>query len=147
MEVRFREVDPFNFWIWLRFEDQPSQGERSYLDGIFDSWYVVGRLGGFNSENLQCSDQGSDLNWMSYSNESAQTSLPALMHNLGQLEYQGKWARCWIDLGTSDAIAIDVLINALNQVDADLVKIEEMVIGGVNDDWPVEEHPDAIFSS
>ena len=45
MEVRFREVDPFNCWIWLRYSDVPSKGEKEYVDGIFDSWYVLGRLG------------------------------------------------------------------------------------------------------
>ena len=38
MHVRFREVDPFNCWLWLRFSEIPSQGERNYVDGIFDSW-------------------------------------------------------------------------------------------------------------
>jgi hypothetical protein len=38
-----------------------------------------------------------------------------------------------------------VLINALRQLDNDVVEIEEIVIGGVNDDWPVEEVPEALF--
>ena len=29
MEVRFREVDPFNCWIWLRYSDVPSKGEKN----------------------------------------------------------------------------------------------------------------------
>ena len=58
MEVRFREVDPFNCWIWLRYSGVPSKGEKDYIDGIFDSWYVLGRLGGFNSENLQTHEMG-----------------------------------------------------------------------------------------
>ena len=62
-------------------------------------------------------------------------------------EFNECWGRCWVDLGTSDLIAIDILINALKQMDVDVVKIEELIIGGVNQDWPVEEHPDAIFSS
>ena len=69
MDVRFREVDPFNCWVWLRFADVPSQGERNYVDGIFDSWYVIGRLGGFNAENLQVHDEGADMSWMGYNNE------------------------------------------------------------------------------
>ena len=34
MEVRFREVNPFNCWIWLRFSDVPSKGEKNYIDLI-----------------------------------------------------------------------------------------------------------------
>ena len=36
MHVRFREVDPFNCWVWLRFSEIPGQGERNYVDGIFE---------------------------------------------------------------------------------------------------------------
>jgi hypothetical protein len=145
MEIRFREVDPFNCWLWIRFSEPPSQGERNYVDGVFDSWYVIGRLGGFNAENLQVNDAGSDLSWMAYDNDGAESAMPALMHNMGQLEYQNDWGRCWVDLGTSDGVAIDVLINALRQLDSDVVQIEELVVGGVNDNWPVEEHPDSVF--
>ena len=66
MEVRFRELDHFNCWIWLRFPDVPSDGEKAYVDGIFDSWYVLGRLGGFNAENLQLHNEGSDLSEINY---------------------------------------------------------------------------------
>ncbi len=145
MRVRFREVDPFNCWVWLRFSEIPSQGERNYVDGIFDSWYVLGRLGGFNAESLQVHEEGDELSWMSYETEEATGVMPALMHNMGQMEYEQHWARCWIDLGTSDGIALDVLINALRQLDSDVVQLEELLIGGVNDDWPVEDHPDSVF--
>ena len=147
MEIRFREVDPFNCWIRLRFSEVPNEGIRSYIDGIFDSWYVMGRLGGFNSENLQAHEAGSDLSWMPYDIEESSKVMPALMHNLGHLEYEGEWARCWVDLGTCDAIALDVLINIFMQIDGDVLQIKEMLIGGVNEDWSVEEHPDSIFPS
>jgi hypothetical protein len=71
--------------------------------------------------------------------------MPALMHNMGQLEYQEEWARCWLDLGTSDGIGLDVLINALKQLNSDVVQLDQLLIGGVNEDWPVEDHPDSVF--
>ena len=145
MDIRFREVDPFSCWLWIRFSEPPSQGERNYVDGVFDSWYVIGRLGGFNAENMQVHDAGSDLSWMAYENDGAESAMPALMHNMGQLEYQNEWGRCWVDLGTSDGVAIDVLINALRQLDSDVVQLEELVVGGVNENWPVEDHPDSAF--
>jgi hypothetical protein len=51
-----------------------------------------------------------------------------------------------VDLGTSDALGLDLLINALGQLDRDVVEIAELVIGGVNDDWPVEDDPEAPFA-
>jgi hypothetical protein len=83
---------------------------------------------------------------MTYDGDDAERALPALMHNMGELEYQEEWARCWVDLGTSDGVALDVLINALRQLDNDVVEIEELVIGGLNDDWPVEDQPEAMFA-
>ncbi|MFZ9172738.1 MAG: DUF3531 family protein [Vulcanococcus sp.] len=145
MEIRFREFDPFNCWIWLRFSNPPGQGERGYVETAFDSWFFLGKLGAFNAENLQVHEEGADVSWMGYDNEGAERSMPALMHNMGEMEYQGGWARCWMDLGTSDGFALDVLINTLRQLDSDVVQIEELLIGGVNDDWPIEEHPDSLF--
>ena len=145
MEVQFREFDSFDCWFWLRFPNPPGQGERQYIEELFNSWYYLGRLGSFNAENLQVHDAGSDLSWMNYDNDGAESAMPALMHNMGQLEYQNDWGRCWVDLGTSDGVAIDVLINALRQLDSDVVQIEELVVGGVNENWPVEDHPDSVF--
>jgi hypothetical protein len=146
MEVRFRDVDPFNCWIWLRFPHPPGQGERGYVETAFDSWFFLGKLGGFNAENLQAHDaEGGELSWMAYDAEAAGAAQRALMHNMGPVEYQGCWARCWVDLGLSDAVALDVLINTLAQLSNDVVEIEEVVIGGVNDDWPVEEPSEELL--
>ena len=147
MNISFREVDPFNCWIWLRFSNIPTDGEKSYIDGVFDSWYVIGRLGGFNGQNIQVHDEGGDWSHVNYDNEEANNNLPSLMHNLGQMEYQSEWARCWVDFGTADALALDVLINSLRQLNTDIVQLEEIIIGGFNEDWPVDSHPDAIFPS
>jgi Protein of unknown function (DUF3531) len=62
----------------------------------------------------------------------------ALMHNMGNFEYESYWGRCWFDLGTSDAIALDVLLNALVQFSKDFVHLERIFIGGENEDWPIE---------
>ena len=51
-----------------------------------------------------------------------------------------------MDLGTSDALALDVLINALGQLNNDVLELEELLIGGLNDDWPIEEQPEAMFA-
>tara|TARA_B100000900_G_scaffold318024_1_gene277086 strand:+ start:111 stop:554 length:444 start_codon:yes stop_codon:yes gene_type:complete len=147
MNVLFREIDPFNCWIWIKFFEIPDQSEKNYLDGVFDSWYVLGRLGGFNSENLQSHQEGAELSWMNYDNNLFSTSVPSLMHNLGQMEYQDLWSRCWVDFGTSDALSIDVLINVLKQISNDYVKIDQLVIGGENSEWAIEDHPDLIFKN
>ncbi len=147
MEVRFREVDPFNCWIWMRFLDEPGSTERGYVETAFDSWFFLGKLGGFNAENLQAHEAGAELSWMAWDEQQAERALPALMHNMGPMEYLGHWARCWLDLGTSDAFALDVLINTLSRLDQDVLLIEELLIGGLNEDWPIEEEPESLFPS
>ncbi len=139
MEVKFRECNPFDIWIWLRFEMVPSVMERQYIEELFDSWFLLGKLGGFNAENLQVQDIGIDLNYMNYDTDGKDSNMMALMHNMGEIEYQGAWARCWFDLGTSDAIALDVLVNSCQQLSKEYVKIEELIIGGENEDWPIDE--------
>jgi hypothetical protein len=137
MNVIFREFDPFNVWIWLEFETVPSELEKQYIEELFHSWFLLGKLGGFNAENLQVQDTGIELSYLDYDLSTMDDSLMALMHNMGEFEYQGIWGRCWFDLGTSDAIALDVLINALNQFNRDYIPLQSLTVGGENEDWPI----------
>lgn len=139
MQVYFREVNPFDVWIWIKFSTVPSRRETEFVEELFNSWFYLGKLGGFNAENLQVQETGLDISYMNYDQEGYDKSLLALMHNMGEFEYQGVWGRCWFDLGTSDAIALDVLTNALTQLGNEYVTIEEVYIGGENSDWPVKD--------
>jgi hypothetical protein len=139
MKIQFREFNPFDLWMWLKFSTVPSQREKEYVEELFDSWFYMGKLGAFNAENLQVQETGLDLSYMNYDSDAYDRTLLALMHNKGDFEYQGQWGRCWFDLGTSDAIALDILINALQQLGVEYVTIDEVYIGGENEDWSVEE--------
>lgn len=138
MQIQFREFDQFDLWIWIEFNTVPSYAEKEYLEEVFDSWFLLGKLGAFNAENLQVQDTGLELSYMDYNDDVAEDSLMSLMHNMGEFEYLGRWGRCWFDLGTSDAIALDILINSLKQLSKEYVNIERLIIGGENNDWPVE---------
>jgi hypothetical protein len=146
MQVQFREFNPFDLWVWLEFSTVPSEMEKQYVEEIFNSWFSLGKLGGFNAENLQIQDTGIEISYMEYDIEVAEDSMMALMHNMGEFEYQGTWARCWFDLGTSDAIALDVLINALIQFSKEYVAIERVIVGGENKDWPVGDSRRSVLA-
>ena len=139
MEIQFREFNPFDLWFWLEFETVPSAMEQSYVEEVFNSWFYLGKLGGFNAENLQVQETGIDISYLDYNTEQADNQLMSVMHNMGNFEYLGVWGRCWFDLGTSDLIAIDILINALTQLNQEYVPIKRLIIGGENEDWPIEE--------
>ncbi|MCP2732443.1 DUF3531 family protein [Limnofasciculus baicalensis] len=145
MQVLFREYNPFDVWIWLEFSTVPSSMEREYVEEVFNSWFYLGKLGGFNAENLQVQEVGVQISDMEYEDSQEDTTLMALMHNKSEFEYEGSWGRCWFDLGTSDAIAIDVLINALKQLSKEYVNIERLVIGGQNQDWRVPASRESLF--
>jgi hypothetical protein len=145
MEVQFREFNPFDLWIWLEFETAISAMEKQYVEELFTAWYYLGKLGGFNAENLQIQDTGIDISYMDYDSELAQSSMMAPMHNMGEFEYLGTWGRCWFDIGTSDLIALDILINTLIQLDKEYVSIKRVVFGGENADWKVVDRKDELF--
>lgn len=135
MEVQFREFNQFDVWFWLEFNTVPSEREKQLVEEVFSSWFFLGKLGGFNAENTQVQEMGLDLSYMDYDIDLAKNSMMSLMHNMGDFEYERNWGRCWFDLGTSDAIAIDVLINSLQQLSKEYIAIERLIIGGENEDW------------
>ncbi len=139
MEVSFREFNPFDVWIWLEFETVPSLQEQHYIEELFNSWFYLGKLGGFNAERLQVQDTGVEVSYLEYDTYQADASLMSLMHNMGSFEFLGTWGRCWFDLGTCDLMALDILINSLTQLNQEYVVISQLIIGGVNEDWEVEE--------
>lgn len=146
MEIQFREFNPFDLWIWLEFETVPSPMEQQYVEELFNSWFFLGKLGGFNAENLQVQDTGVEISYMEYDTEVSSNAFMSPMHNMSSFEYLGTWGRCWFDLGTSDLIAIDILINSLNQLSKEYVTIRKLIIGGQNEDWPANSQNQSIFS-
>jgi hypothetical protein len=75
MEIRFRELNPFNCWIWMRFGSPLGPAERGYVETLMESWFFLGKLGAFNAENLQCHEEGVELGWMGYDLEAAERAL------------------------------------------------------------------------
>lgn len=146
MNVQFREFDPFDLWVWLQFENTPSPMEQQYIEEVFNSWYYLGKLGAFNGENLQIAEMGDNLSYFDYDNGVADSVMIAPMHNMSDFEYYSDWGRCWLDLGTSDHLALDLLINALRQLSQEYVRIENLVIGGQNEDWPIDPEKSSLFA-
>ncbi|MFM6311823.1 MAG: DUF3531 family protein, partial [Dolichospermum sp.] len=88
MQIQFREFNPFDVWIWLKFSTIPSLQEKKYVEEVFTSWFYLGKLGGFNAENLQVQDTGIDISYMNYDEQGYDKTFLALMHNMGEFEYE-----------------------------------------------------------
>ncbi|MFN3927835.1 MAG: DUF3531 family protein [Pseudanabaenaceae cyanobacterium] len=129
MEVQFLECDWFNLYITIELLDYPTEQEKQIIEELFNSWFLLGKLGAFNAENTQVQDAGVDINYLEYEVYGT-GDLMAVMHNMGEVEYEGKRASCWFDLGTSDAICLDMLLNSLKQLHNDYVGIARVIIGG-----------------
>ena len=93
MQVKFREFNPFDIWIWLEFANVPSRMEQEYIEELFNSWFYLGKLGGFNAENLQVQETGIEISYMDYDIEEANNKLMSPMHNMSHFEYLGVWGR------------------------------------------------------
>ncbi len=145
MDVKFREFNPFDVWIWIEFENVPSSMETQYVEELLNSWFYLGKLGGFNAENLQVQEAGIDISYLNYDLDRSENAMMSPMHNMSNIEYLGSWGRCWFDLGTSDLIALDILINAFTQLDQEYVSIKQLIIGGENEDWTVGDQSESKF--
>lgn len=55
---------------------------------------------------------------------------PTTFYNIGDLEVQDNLARIWVDIGTTEPLILDVLINALTQISSDYIGIKQLLFGG-----------------
>ncbi|KAG4914374.1 hypothetical protein JHK87_051931 [Glycine soja] len=127
-------------------------------DRVIQSWYVMGRLGAFNSSNLQSVRKPLCDGLFSYARHVSQSSwascinlmlanssveydplydadkgfkvMPSSFHDISDIEFQENWGRVWVDLGTSDYFAIDVLLNCLTVLSSEYHGIQQIVFGG-----------------
>ncbi|WP_287130060.1 DUF3531 family protein [Candidatus Cyanaurora vandensis] len=129
MEIKILAADWSSFLIQLEFLRSPTAEEQQYVKQVFESWYSLGLLGGFNANFTPLQDaEMEDLDEVDYPTQ--MDPLPSLMHNMGEVEFEETWGRCWFDLGTADALAVDVLLNSLQTLSREYVPLRQVVLGG-----------------
>ncbi|KAK9666395.1 hypothetical protein RND81_14G182200 [Saponaria officinalis] len=129
MKVTFNNFDYSNSYIWFEFDHPPLQKDVSLICDMIRSWHIIGRLGGCNSLNMQLSQSPSDKR-PSYDAIQGANVEPATFYNIGDMEIQDNLARIWVDIGTSEPLLLDVLLNGLTQISSDFVGIKQVVFGG-----------------
>ncbi|XP_073012631.1 uncharacterized protein [Typha latifolia] len=128
-KVSFRDFNPLDSFIWFELYGAPSDRDVDLLGSVIQSWYVMGRLGAFNSSNLQLANLSMDYNPM-YDSDKASGMMPSSFHDISDVEFQDNWGRVWVDLGTSDYFAVDVLLNCLTVLSSEYLGIQQVVFGG-----------------
>ncbi|KAL2229068.1 uncharacterized protein LOC105161825 [Sesamum indicum] len=129
MQVKFNKFDFTNSYIWLEFYNAPLEKDVSLICDTIRSWHIVGRLGGCNSMNMQLSQSLLDKR-PTYDAIQGANVTPTTFYNIGDLELQDNLARIWVDIGTSEPLLLDILINALTQISSDYVGIKQVMFGG-----------------
>ncbi|MQL72186.1 hypothetical protein Taro_004562, partial [Colocasia esculenta] len=128
-KVSFRDFNPIDSYIWFELFGAPSDRDVDLIGSVIQSWYVMGRLGAFNSSNLQLANLSMDYNPI-YDAEKAATVMPSSFHDISDVEFQDNWGRFWVDLGTSDFFALDVLLNCFTVLSSEYLGIQQVVFGG-----------------
>merc|ERR1712124_185061 len=128
--------DLSNIWIWVKFKNIPVDADRENFEEAIKAYYIVGILGGYNSLNLQMFfTEEIKHNYPYDETKKLPNPMPAYLHELGKIEYSGAWGRFKIDMGTTDELAFDILINILIGFSLNLTQLENIVIGGDNYIW------------
>ncbi|KAL1088985.1 hypothetical protein V6Z11_D08G290400 [Gossypium hirsutum] len=129
MKVTFNKFDFSNSYIWFEFYNTPLEKDISLICDTIRSWHIIGRLGGCNSMNMQLSQSPLEKR-PSYDAIQGANVNPTTFYNIGDLEVQDNLARIWVDIGTTEPLILDVLINALTQISSDYIGIKQLVFGG-----------------
>ncbi|XP_073008073.1 uncharacterized protein [Typha latifolia] len=130
MKVAFNKFDFSNSYIWFEFYNAPLPKDISLVCDTIRSWHIIGRLGGCNSMNMQLSQSPLDNKRPTYDAIQGANVNPTTFYNIGDLEIQENIARIWVDIGTTEHLLLDVLINALACLSSDYVGIKQVVFGG-----------------
>lgn len=136
-KIIFRELeDPSNLWLWIQFENEPTARDKENFEEAIKAFFITGRLGGFNSLNLQVFYAGEiDISFFKYKTDDTDKKTPAYFHELGDIEYKGTWARFFLDIGTADELSVDILVNMLVGFSKEFVALSKIVLGGDNTNW------------
>ncbi|KAL2485384.1 Protein of unknown function (DUF3531) [Abeliophyllum distichum] len=98
-KVSFRDFNPLDSYIWFELYGSPSDRDVDLLGSVIQSWYVMGRLGAFNSSNLQLASSSMEYNPL-YDADKGFKVMPSSFHDISDVEFQDNWGRIWVDLGT-----------------------------------------------
>ncbi|XP_014517306.1 uncharacterized protein LOC106774780 [Vigna radiata var. radiata] len=128
-KVTFRNFNPTDSYIWFELYGPPSDRDVNLIGNVIQSWYVMGRLGAYNSSNLQMTNSSMEFDPL-YDADKGFKVMPSSFHDISDIEFQDNWGRVWVDLGTSDYFAIDVLLNCLTGLSSEYLGIQQIVFGG-----------------
>ncbi|CAN6441506.1 unnamed protein product [Victoria cruziana] len=118
MKVTLKKFKFSNSYIWFEFYHPPLTKDIELICDAIRSWHIIGRLGGCNAMNMQLSQLELDKR-PTYDAIQGANVTPTTFYNIGDLEIQENLARIWVDIGTSEPLLLDVLVNALTNISSE----------------------------
>ncbi|CAK7323802.1 unnamed protein product [Dovyalis caffra] len=91
-KVSFRDFNPIDSYIWFEFYGSPSDQDVDLIGTVIQSWYLMGRLGGFNSSNLQLANSSMEYDPL-YDADKGFKVMPSSFHDISDVEFQDNWGR------------------------------------------------------
>ncbi|KAM0888540.1 hypothetical protein ACQ4PT_028288 [Festuca glaucescens] len=136
-KVSFRDFNPLNAFIWFELFGEPTDQDVDLLGGVKLHCMFIHIILIIRKQppylNINCSSQlaNSMLDFdPSYDSDEASAVMPSSFHDISDVEFQDSWGRVWVDLGTSDYLGLDVLLNCLTQLSTEHLGIKQVVFGG-----------------
>ncbi|GJY71570.1 hypothetical protein Tco_0475273 [Tanacetum coccineum] len=89
--------------IWFKLYGPPSDPDVDLIGTVIQSWYLMGRLGAYNSSNLQwpfilqLANTSMEYNPL-YDADKGFNVMPSSFHDVGDVEFQDNWGRVWVDI-------------------------------------------------
>ncbi|GKA51435.1 hypothetical protein Tco_0744631 [Tanacetum coccineum] len=84
--------------IWFKLYGPPSDPDVDLIGTVIQSWYLMGRLGAYNSSNLQwpfilqLANTSMEYNPL-YDADKGFNVMPSSFHDVGDVEFQDNWGR------------------------------------------------------
>uniref|UniRef100_A0A0A0KRT0 Uncharacterized protein n=1 Tax=Cucumis sativus TaxID=3659 RepID=A0A0A0KRT0_CUCSA len=93
-KVSFRDFNPLDSYIWFELIGSPTDRDVDLIGSVIQSWYVMGRLGAFNSSNLQLANSSMEYNPV-YDADKGFKVMQSSFHDISDVEFQDNWGRVW----------------------------------------------------
>ncbi|XP_075504917.1 uncharacterized protein LOC142542261 isoform X2 [Primulina tabacum] len=91
-KVSFRDFNPLDSYIWFELYGSPSDRDVDILGSVIQSWYLMGRLGAFNSANIQLTNLSMEYDPI-YDADKGSKAMPSSFHDISDVEFQDNWGR------------------------------------------------------
>lgn len=120
------ECSVLNLKIKIIFYENSSVIFKQSLKHILNSWFILGKFGAYNSLNLQLNYNINEKNDnLSYFDSS---SLTQEMQSVNFIYYDKNSCIINVNLGTSDELSLDILINAVIGLNSNQNEVKKLLV-------------------